>query len=62
MSLSASGVAVLWVTHDLTQMRRIADHVLVVIEGRIAHTSSLPGLDADTSPPAVRAFLAGESG
>ena len=60
-SLSASGVAVLWVTHDLSQMRRIADHVLVVIEGKIAHTSSLPGLDTDTPPPAVRAFLAGES-
>ncbi len=60
-SLAASGVAVLWVTHDLAQMRRVADRVLVVIEGRIAHASSLPGLDGDAPPPAVRAFLAGDS-
>ena len=60
-SLSSSGVTVLWVTHDLDQMRRIADHVLVVIEGHIAHTSSLAALDADGPPPAVRSFLAGES-
>ena len=44
-TLSSCGVVVVWVTHDLTQMRRIADHVLVVIEGRIAYASNLAGLD-----------------
>jgi len=55
-SLSSRGVAVLWVTHDLAQMRRIADHVLVVIDGRIAHASSIVALEADATP-SVRSFL-----
>jgi putative ABC transport system ATP-binding protein len=59
-ALSTAGVVVVWVTHDLAQMRRIADHVLVVIEGCIAHASSIAELD-DTAPLAVRSFLAGEA-
>jgi putative ABC transport system ATP-binding protein len=58
-SLASSGVAVLWVTHDLTQMRRVADHVLVVIEGRIAHASHPEAIDSD-APAVVRAFLSGD--
>ena len=58
-ALSTAGVVVVWVTHDLAQMRRIADHVLVVIDGRIAHASSIAELD-DTAPLPVRSFLAGE--
>ena len=59
-SLSSTGIPVLWVTHDLAQMRRMADHVLVLMEGRIAHGSGLPTLDAN-APPSVRSFLAGEA-
>jgi putative ABC transport system ATP-binding protein len=59
-SLSSSGVVAVWVTHDLAQMRRIADRVLVVIEGHIAYAGSLATLDAE-APPAVRSFLAGEA-
>lgn len=59
-TLSSRGVVVVWVTHDLAQMRRLADHVLVVIEGRIAHTSSLADLD-EGAPVPVRSFLAGEA-
>lgn len=59
-ALSSHGVVIVWVTHDLAQMRRIADHVVVVIEGRIAHASSLAGLDDDT-PARARSFLAGEA-
>ena len=59
-SLAASGVGVLWVTHDLTQMRRVADNVLVVIEGRIAHACPLSEVDTDV-PASVRAFLDGET-
>ena len=33
--LAAEGLPVVWVTHALDQMNRIADHVLVVIAGRI---------------------------
>ena len=60
-SLASSGAAVLWVTHDLAQMRRIADHVIVVIEGHLAHSSSLAALDADAPAAEVRSFLAGET-
>ena len=58
--LSSSGVSVLWVTHDLAQMRRIADDVIVVIAGRISHASSLADLDA-TASALVRSFIAGET-
>jgi putative ABC transport system ATP-binding protein len=58
-ALALSGVPIVWVTHDLAQMRRIADRVLVVSEGRIAHESSLEGLGEDASEP-VRLFLARE--
>ena len=60
-SLASSGVTIVWVTHDLTQMRRIADQVLVVAEGRIAHASNLIALDSN-APASVRSFLAGEPG
>jgi ABC-type sulfate/molybdate transport systems ATPase subunit len=56
-SLADSGVPVVWVTHDLEQMRRLADHVLVMIDGTIAHAADPRDLDRE-APPAVRAFLA----
>lgn len=34
--LAAAGVAVLWVSHDLDQVGRLAPTVLVVIDGRVA--------------------------
>ncbi len=58
-TLASSGVAVVWVTHDLAQMRRVADHVLVVIEGCIAHASHPHAVDTD-APASVRAFLSGD--
>ena len=59
-TLASNGVTVLWVTHDLAQMRRVADHVLVVIEGHIAHASHTDELDTN-APASVRAFLVGGS-
>jgi ABC-type phosphate transport system ATPase subunit len=50
------GVSVLWVTHDLDQMRRVADDVVVVIAGRIAHTAGVREL-AEHAPDEVREFL-----
>jgi putative ABC transport system ATP-binding protein len=35
-SLADDGIPIVWVTHDLVQARRLADDVLVVVEGRIA--------------------------
>jgi ABC-type phosphate transport system ATPase subunit len=54
--LVGDGVSVLWVTHDLDQMRRIADHVIVVIAGRIAHAADSAELRAH-APGEVRDFL-----
>jgi ABC-type transporter Mla maintaining outer membrane lipid asymmetry ATPase subunit MlaF len=50
-------VRVVWVTHDLEQLRRLADHVLILIAGRVAHSGPAATLEAD-SPPEVRRFLA----
>ena len=55
---AASGVGVIWVTHDLAQMSRVADHVLVVIEGHIANACPLAEVNAEV-PASVRAFLDG---
>jgi len=48
--LADGGVPVLWVTHDLAQAARLADHRVVLIGGRVA--------DADQAA----AYLAGERG
>jgi putative ABC transport system ATP-binding protein len=34
--LAADGVAIVWVTHDIAQVQRIADHTIVVIGGHVA--------------------------
>lgn len=53
-------VPVVWVTHDLAQMRRVADHVIVVIGGSLAHAAPVGRLEAGAPAP-VRAFLEGEA-
>jgi putative ABC transport system ATP-binding protein len=58
--LATMGVPVVWVTHDLSQMRRIADNVLVMIDGRIAHAAPVGDLDTD-APEAARRFLTDEA-
>jgi len=35
-SLADGGLALLWVTHDLDQVRRVADRTIVLIEGSLA--------------------------
>jgi putative ABC transport system ATP-binding protein len=57
--LASGGVRIAWVTHDLDQMRRIADHVLVVIAGRIVHAGAAEMLGTD-APIEARRFLQGE--
>ena len=54
--LVGRGVRVLWVTHDLEQLRRVADHVLVLIAGRVAHDGPAARLDHDAND-GVRRFL-----
>jgi len=57
-ALAASGVSVVWITHDLEQMWRIADHVVVVVAGRIAHQAPVADLE-DGAPVGVVDFLRG---
>jgi ABC-type phosphate transport system ATPase subunit len=59
-ALTRSGVPVVWVTHDLEQMRRLADHVILVIGGRIVHAGAPSRLGAD-APDVAQRFLAGDA-
>jgi ABC-type phosphate transport system ATPase subunit len=34
--LAAEGLGILWVTHDLTQARRLGDELVVLVDGRNA--------------------------
>jgi putative ABC transport system ATP-binding protein len=54
------GVVCIWVTHDLAQMRRLADRVLVVLDGSIAHAGRLADLERDAPPRVARFLLGGE--
>jgi len=58
-STAAGGCPVVWVTHDLSQMRRIADHIVVLIEGRVVQHGPL---DEVLGSPAelVREYLEGD--
>lgn len=53
--LAEGGVPVLWVSHDLEQMRRIAHYVVVLVAGRIAH-ACVPG-ELVHAPAQVTRFL-----
>ncbi len=52
------GLHAVWVTHDLDQLRRVADRVLVVIDGAVAAHGPVDAVLASPEP-AVRAFLDG---
>lgn len=49
-ALADAGVAVIWVTHDTGQLRRIADHVLALVDGTVASFGHLPELDVHQDP------------
>ncbi len=50
------GVTVVVVSHDLSSLRKLADYVLVLNEGRVAYAGDLAGLEA-TEEPYLRRFL-----
>jgi len=52
VQLSRSGLAVLWVSHDLAQVRRIADSCLVLRDGRVADDEHAQAYLADRDGPA----------
>ncbi len=49
-SLADSGVAVIWVSHDTDQLRRLADHVIVLAAGSVLATGHLGDLDGSDDP------------
>lgn len=58
--LTASGIRAVWVSHDLEALERIADHVIVLIDGRIAQHGPV-GAVRSRPEPAVARFLDGEA-
>ena len=48
--LADSGVAVIWVSHDTDQLRRLADHVIVLADGAVRSVGHLSELDASPDP------------
>ena len=52
--LAGGGLPLLWVTHDLRQVQRLADHLVVVLAGRWAWSGPPT---ADGAPPDVARFL-----
>ena len=40
----------MWVSHDTDQLRRLADHALVLIDGDVAGFGSLAELDTHPDP------------
>ena len=54
--IARSGVPIVWVTHDTDQLRRMADHVMVLVGGQIAAFGHIEELS--THPDAtVRALV-----
>jgi putative ABC transport system ATP-binding protein len=49
-SIADDGVPIVWVSHDTDQLRRVADHALVLIDGDVAAFGRLPELDAHPDP------------
>jgi ABC-type sugar transport system ATPase subunit len=54
--LDDQGIPVVWVTHDLDQARRLADHVIVVRAGTVAHDGPADRFDEDV-PDGLTALL-----
>ncbi len=49
-SIADDGVPIVWVSHDTDQLRRIADHALVLIDGDVAAFGHLAELDRHPNP------------
>ena len=57
-SLASRGITPIWVSHDIEQVRRVAAHVLVIIEGRVAQAGPIDEV-LGAPRPEVRSFIEG---
>ena len=48
--LADSGVPLVWVSHDVAQLRRLADHIVVLVGGAVAASGSRADLDTHDDP------------
>ncbi|MFL6138443.1 MAG: ATP-binding cassette domain-containing protein [Frankiaceae bacterium] len=56
-----AGLTVVMVSHDLRQARRLADDVVVLIGGQVAHAGTVRDVFGEDAPDDVRTFLRGAS-
>ena len=47
--LADSGVPIVWITHDTDQLRRLADHAVVLVDGQVAAFGHVSDLDQHES-------------
>jgi putative ABC transport system ATP-binding protein len=59
--LADSGVPLVWITHDTAQLRRLADHAVVLIDGEVVAFGHLDELDRDDDPR-VRQLVGADAG
>lgn len=48
--LADEGQSIIWVSHDTDQLRRLATHVVVIVDGEVAAFGSVADLDASDNP------------
>ncbi len=58
LGLAEEGISSAWVTHDLDQMRRLAHHLIILVDGALAQQGDLDDVLSDPEPR-VEDFLEG---